>query len=172
MLSVRTLRVQELCRHDRDTLPVNNQQRDLDTHVGSQMLHDDLIGWTMMSRIQVIPYTIPFNNRYVTCPRFDHRYPNTSFNLVTSKSLYSSHNAWSRDQTLGHLELIMMMHYRVGPEIPLRHTEWQIPVLIHVTQQTLLEMPVVYLYSHPVTLWRLAYPKHSYGIRELHDLMV
>ena len=40
------------------------------------------------------------------------------------------------------------------------------------TQQTLSEIPVVYLYSHPVTLWRLAYPKHSYGIRELHDLMV
>ena len=40
------------------------------------------------------------------------------------------------------------------------------------TQQTLSEIPVVYLYSHPVTLWRLAHPKHSYGIRELHDLMV
>ncbi len=25
--------------------------------------------------------------------------------------------------TLGHFELIMMMHYRVGPVIPLRHTE-------------------------------------------------
>ena len=152
--------------------PVNNQQRDLDTHVGSHMFHDDLIGWTTMSGIQSIPYTIPFVNRYVTCPRFDRRYPNTSFNLVTGKSLYSYRNAWSRDQTLGHIELIMMMHYRVGPEIPLRHTEWQIPVLIHVTQQTLSEIPVVYLYSHPVTLWRLAYPKHSYGIRELHDLMV
>ena len=40
------------------------------------------------------------------------------------------------------------------------------------TQQTLSEIPVVYLYSHPVTLWRLAHPKYSYGIRELHDLMV
>ena len=40
------------------------------------------------------------------------------------------------------------------------------------TQHTLSEKPVVYLYSHPVTLWRLAHPKHSYGIRELHDLMV
>ena len=34
------------------------------------------------------------------------------------------------------------------------------------TEQTLLEIPVVHLYSHPVTLWRLAHPKHSYGIRE------
>ena len=40
------------------------------------------------------------------------------------------------------------------------------------TQQTLSEIPVVYLYSHPVTLWRLVHPKHSYGIQELHDLMV
>ena len=40
------------------------------------------------------------------------------------------------------------------------------------TQKTLSEIPVVHLYSHPVTLWRLVHPKHSYGIRELHDLMV
>ena len=40
------------------------------------------------------------------------------------------------------------------------------------TQQTLSEIPVVHLYSHPFTLWRLVHPKHSYGIRELHDLMV
>ena len=40
------------------------------------------------------------------------------------------------------------------------------------TQQTLLEIPVVHLYSHPVTLWRLVHPKHSYGVWELHDLMV
>ena len=40
------------------------------------------------------------------------------------------------------------------------------------TQQTLSEIPVVHLYSHPVTLWRLVHPKHSYGIREIHDLMV
>ena len=40
------------------------------------------------------------------------------------------------------------------------------------TQQTLSEIPVVHLYSHPVTLWRLIHPRHSYGIRELHDLMV
>ena len=40
------------------------------------------------------------------------------------------------------------------------------------TQQTLSEILVVHLYSHPVTLWRLVHPKHSYGIRELHDLLV
>ena len=40
------------------------------------------------------------------------------------------------------------------------------------TQQILSGIPVVYLYSHPVTLWRLAHPKYPYGIRELHNLMV
>ena len=40
------------------------------------------------------------------------------------------------------------------------------------TQQILSEIPVMHLYSHPVTLWRLIHPRHSYGIRELHDLMV
>ena len=39
---------------------------------------------------------------------------------------------------------------------------WFLPI-----QQTLSEIPVVHLYSHPVTLWRLVHPKHSYGIREL-----
>ena len=36
-------RVVEICIHDRDGSSVNNQQRDLDTHVGSHMLLDDLI---------------------------------------------------------------------------------------------------------------------------------
>ena len=72
-----------------------------------------------MSGIQSIPYTIPFVYRYVTCPRFDRRYPDTSFNLDTSKSLYSFRNTSSHDQLLGHIVHIMMMSYRVGPEIPL-----------------------------------------------------
>ena len=46
------------------------------------------IGRTVMTT-----YVIPFVHRYVTCPRFDHRYPHTSFNLVTGKSLYSFRNA-------------------------------------------------------------------------------
>ena len=33
------------------------------------------------------------------------------------------------------------------------------------TQQILSEIPIMHLYSHPVTLWRLIHPKHSYGIR-------
>ena len=40
------------------------------------------------------------------------------------------------------------------------------------TQHTLSEIPIVHLYGHPITLWHLIHPKHSYGIRELHNLMV
>ena len=50
-----------------------------------------------MSRIQLIMYVVPFVLRYVTCPRFDRRYPHTYFSLVTGKSLYSFRNTRSRD---------------------------------------------------------------------------
>src|SRR6266511_322950 len=42
MLSVRTLRVRELCRHDRDTSPVNKQYRNLDAHIVSYIFYEDL----------------------------------------------------------------------------------------------------------------------------------
>ena len=41
-LSVRNLRVRELCRHDRDSSPVNNKQRNLDAHIGSHIFYEDL----------------------------------------------------------------------------------------------------------------------------------
>ena len=41
-LSVRTLWVQELCRHDWDTSPINNQYRNLDAHIGSYIFYEDL----------------------------------------------------------------------------------------------------------------------------------
>ena len=41
-LSVRTLRVRELCRHDRDTSPVNNQLRNLDAYIGSYIFYEYL----------------------------------------------------------------------------------------------------------------------------------
>ena len=53
-----------------------------------------------MSRIQAIPYVIPFVLWYVSCARFDRRYPHTYFSLVTGKSLYSFYNTRSRDLRL------------------------------------------------------------------------
>ena len=91
-LSVRTLWVRELCRHDRDTSSVNNQERNLDAHIGSYIFYEDLY---QSNRNDNISYSLC--HRYVTCPRFDRRYLHTKFNLVTGKSLYSSRNASSGD---------------------------------------------------------------------------
>ena len=41
-LRVRTLRVRELCRHDRDTSSINNQQQNLDAHIGTYIFYEDL----------------------------------------------------------------------------------------------------------------------------------
>ena len=51
---------------------------------------------------------------------------------------------------ISHMKLLMMLYYREGPEISLRHTERQILVLIHATKQTLSEIPEEHFYDHPV----------------------
>ena len=56
-LSVRTLRVRELCRHDRDTSPVNKQKRNLDAHIGSHIFYEDLYRHIVMTTY-VIPFVI------------------------------------------------------------------------------------------------------------------
>ena len=55
MLSVRTLRVRELCRHDRDISPVNNQQRNLYAHIGSHIFYEDLYRSN-----RITTYVVPF----------------------------------------------------------------------------------------------------------------
>ena len=65
-LSVRTLRVRELCRHDRDISPVNNQLRNLDAHIGSYIFYKDLY---QSNRYDNIRYSLC--HWYVTSPRFD-----------------------------------------------------------------------------------------------------
>ena len=50
-----TLRVRELCRHDRDTSLVNNQQRNLDAHIGSYIFYEDLYRSN-----HITPYIVPF----------------------------------------------------------------------------------------------------------------
>src|SRR5215216_1692746 len=68
-LSVRALRVRELCRHDRDTSPVNNQQRNLDVHIGSYIFYEDIYWSNRNDNIRC-----SLCHRYVTCPRFDRQY--------------------------------------------------------------------------------------------------
>src|SRR5512141_230124 len=55
MLSVRTLRVRELCRHDRDTSLLNNQYHSLDAHIGSYIFYEDLYRSN-----RITTYVVPF----------------------------------------------------------------------------------------------------------------
>ena len=71
-LSVQTLRVRELCRHDRDTSLANNQKRNLDAHIGSHIFYEDLYQSNCNDNIR---YSL--SHRYVTCPRFDRWYLHT-----------------------------------------------------------------------------------------------
>ena len=50
-----TLRVRELCRHDRDTSTVNNEYRDLDAHIGSYIFYEDLYRSN-----RITTYIVPF----------------------------------------------------------------------------------------------------------------
>ena len=52
---MRTLRVRELCRDDRDTSPVNNKHRNLDAHIGSYIFYEDLYRSN-----RITTYDIPF----------------------------------------------------------------------------------------------------------------
>ena len=54
---MRTLQVRELSRNDRDLNPVNNQQRNLDAHIGSYILYEDIY---LSNRIttHVVPFVI------------------------------------------------------------------------------------------------------------------
>ena len=55
MLNVQTLRVRELCRHDRDTSLVNNQWWNLDAHIGYYIFYEDLYRSN-----RITTYTVPF----------------------------------------------------------------------------------------------------------------
>ena len=57
MLSVRTLRVRELFKHDRDTSLVNNQQRKLDAYIGSYIFYEDFCRSTCITTY-VVPFVI------------------------------------------------------------------------------------------------------------------
>ena len=56
-LSVWTLRVRELCRHDRDSSLVNNQYRNLDAHISSYIFYEDLYRSNCITTY-VVPFVI------------------------------------------------------------------------------------------------------------------
>ena len=136
------------------------------------MLLDDLIGWTTMSRIQSIRIQFPLSIGTLLA-----RDSIVGIPIPRSISLPASHftRAVMHDPVINNLVTLSSLWWCI--------TEWAQRYLSVIrsdksqfwfvpTQQTLSEIPVMYLYSHPVTLWRLIHPRHSYDIRELHDLMV
>ena len=52
-----TLRVRELCRHDQDTSPVNNELWNLDAHIRSHIFYEDLY-WSDRITTYVVPFVI------------------------------------------------------------------------------------------------------------------
>jgi hypothetical protein len=126
---VRTLRVREWCRHDRDDSPVNNQQRNLDAHIGSYIFHKDLYrlnliwqhtlfplsGGMLLARDSIIGIPIPSSISL----------PASLFTRSVIRHLAT--NSFSH----GACKASVMLYYREGPEIPFRQAEWQIPILIH-----------------------------------------
>ena len=169
---MRTLRVREPSRHDRDNSPANNQQR-----IWIPMLAPTC--FSMLSSDE--PRCRGFNQSRIQFPlsigMLLARDSIVGISIPSSISLPAS--LFTRSVThhpvINSLITLCTLWWCI--------TEWAQRYLSVIrsdksqsrsvsTQQTLSEIPVVHLYSHPVTLWRLVHPKHSYGIRELHDLMV
>ena len=131
-----------------------------------------LIGWTMMSRIQSIRIQFPLSIGTLLA-----RDSIVDIPIPRSISLPASHFTHSimHDLVTNYLVTLSSLWWCIIEWAQRYHSVIRsdksqsrfVP-----TQQTLSEIPVVYLYSHPVMLWRLAHPKHSYGIRELQDLRV
>ena len=127
------------------------------------------IGWTFMTT-----YVVPFVRRYVTCPRFDRRYLHTS-SILLPVSLFT-HYVIHHLVTNSLVTLLASFLWCCIIERAQRYLfiirsdksqSWSMP-----TQQTPSEIPVEHLYDHLVMKWRLIHTRHSFEVRELHDLMV
>ena len=115
------------------------------------MLHDDLIGWTTMSRIQSIRIQFPLSIGMLLA-----RDSIVGIPIPCSVLLPASHftRTVMHDPTINHLITLSSLWWCI--------TEWARRYLSVIrsdksqsrfvpTQQTLSEIHVVYLYSHPVT---------------------
>ena len=146
---MQTLWVRELSRHDRDSLPVNNQERNLDAHIGSYIFYEDLyrsdrittyvvpfvIGM-LLARDSIVGISIPSSISLLailfTCSVIHHPATNSLFTLLAT---------------------LLMMCITERAQRYLSDTQSHKSQSRFVpTQQTLSEIPVVHLYSHPVTL--------------------
>ena len=119
-LSVRTLWVRELCRHDRDTSPINNQQRNLDAHIGSYIFYEDLYRSNHMTTY-VIPFVI---DKLLARDSIISIFIPSSISLPASLFTRSVMHH-SVTNSFGHIacKAYHDVHYREGLEIPLRQSE-------------------------------------------------
>ena len=110
---MRTLRVRELCRHDRDTSPVNNQYQNLDAHIGSYIFYEDY--WSNRITTYVIPFVIG-----MLLAR------DSIVSIIIPSSISLPANIFTRSvmhhpvtNSLAYSDV----HYQEGLEIPLRQSE-------------------------------------------------
>ena len=91
-LSVRTLRVRELCRHDRDTSLVNNQWQNLDVHIASHIFYEDIYRSN-----RITTYVVPFVIGMLLARDSISVSQYLVQNLITGKSVYSFYNTSSHN---------------------------------------------------------------------------
>ena len=143
-----------ICRHD--LLSIINSGG-LETHIESHTFIDDHIGWTTMPGFNQSHIYIPFVTGMLLA-----RDLIVGISIPSSISLPAS--IFTRFIT--HHPATNSLFTMLARLIVMCITEWAQRYLSDnrsdksksrsvSTQQTLSEIPVVYLYSHPVTLWRL-----------------
>ena len=110
------------------------------------------IGRTFMTT-----YVVPFVYWYVTCPRFDRRYPiPSSISLPTSLFTRSVIHHLVANSLVTLLVSFVWCCITKRAQRYLSDTRSDKPQSRSMpTQQTPSEIPVEHLYDHPFTLWRL-----------------
>src|SRR5664279_5797179 len=120
------------CRHDRDTSPINNHQRDLDAHDDSHTFNEDLYRFEplcqglkticvlfplsrdiLLTRELIVGITIPSSISFLVSTLYSFR--NTTFSVTNSLATC--------------LQAIPNVCYRVGPEYISSSLGWTNPSL-------------------------------------------
>jgi len=150
--------VREWCRHDRDTSPINNQQRDLEIRNGSYIFNDDLvIEWT----INVVTNSLCLAILYLSEIRSSVSLIPSSISLPIS-TLYSFRDMtslWPSHVLASFLDVISPR----GPRVYLsviwmdKSHSWSMSLNYH------FQNTQCHLYNHPVTVWCLMSSEHSSG---------
>ena len=151
-LSVRTLRVRELCRHDRYISPINNQQRNLDAHIGSYIFYEDLYR-SNRTTTYVVPFVIDMllardSIVGIIIPSW----------ILLLESFFTRsvmlHPATNSLVTLLARLIVMSITERAQRYLSETRSDksYSRPM---PTQQTPSKTPLEHLYNHPVTLWCL-----------------